>query len=337
MRIQRMNPARYALLAGLLGLGACDYDGDFLFADVEAVPAVKHISGSEADGGHLVPIDGTADEIRANTIYFEVGAPVSGSKGGATFTFLGTGGDVCVWVDPELAHWNAKIGNQGAPTEEEYRIPDNLFDDGDVDLYVGLSVYYTGSFGETMGDFYVMHEDSLGNKVPIELVACSNRGYNNIANAHAGRGAPEYCTVGSTSPGVSYTAALHTFSTPLDDDRLAMGVVVYDGSCNALRNVMNSSGLHAEECVIKGEAIKPDGEDAGPWLGFEEAESRAWDGSVGFEEAFCNANMKAFCEAEQEAVAEAGETCAWNDAGHSGEGVRCYCGDPTVLPKPAGG
>lgn len=334
MRILGNNAAASALLLGLATLAGCDLNGDFLFAEVAAVPAVMHVAGSEADGGHIVPISGTADDVRANTIYLEVGAPVSGGTGGATLTFLGTGRDVCVWVDPELAHWNTKIGTQGTPGEDVYRFPDNFFDDGDVDLFVGMSVYYTGSFGEEMGDFFVMHEDSLGNKVPVELVACSNRGYNNVANAHGGRGAPDYCSVGSTTPGISYTAALRTFSTPLDDDRLAMGVIVYDGSCTELRNVMNSSGLAPEECVIMGEAIRPNGDDAGPWIGFDA--ERAWGGSTQLEEAFCNAEVSTFCEDEDAKVKEAGATCSWNDAGVGGDGVRCFCGDPTTVPKPSG-
>jgi len=332
MRFQNLAP--WALTAGLLGLGGCDYDGSFLFAQVTDAPPVVHITG-DSEEGHVVPISGTSEDIRANTIYLEVGAAQSGAVGGATLTFEGTGGDVCIWVDPELAHWNTKIGSQGSSAEDVYRFPDNLYDDGDVDLYVGMSVYYTGSFGETMGDFFVMHEDSLGNKVPIELVACSNRGYNNAPNAHAGRGAPEYCSVASTSPGVSYTAALHTFSTPLDDDRLAMGIIVFDGSCNQLKNVMSSSGLPGEECIIKGEAIQPAGDDVGPWIGFDE--SRTWAGSVQFEEAFCAPDLFTYCTAEAKQMADNGLTCSWNDAGHDGEGERCFCGDPTTVPVPAGG
>ena len=70
-----------------------------------------------------------------------------------TFDFVGTGGEVCIWVDPEVAYWSQALSPQPSQIDRKWAFPDNTFDDGDIDLFAGQSVYYTGSPGETIGDF----------------------------------------------------------------------------------------------------------------------------------------------------------------------------------------
>lgn len=329
--IARSASLRVGLVAAAFAMGtACDYNGDFLFADVDNIPSIIHLDGP--DGATYLPVVDVNDpeSIRANTVYGEVGAPASAAAGGVTFYFQGTGGDVCVWVDPELVFWNQKVGSKPNANGRPFTYPDNIFDDGDLDLTVGLSAYYTGTPREAMGDFYVTYEDSLGNKIPIELVACSNSSAFGLPNAHAGRGMAEYCTVRNSLPDTSYTVALKTYSAPLDDDRLGFGIFVYNGSCNALKESLGITKLVQEECLIRGEGIVPQGEDHGPWFGYEA--SRAWAGSVEFEDAFCAEALPDYCEAEAKAVADEKLRCSWNDAGVDG-GARCFCGDPNDTPE----
>jgi hypothetical protein len=286
----------------LLSAVACDYTGDWLFAGaVEDAPGVVHL-------GDVAPVEVTnINDIRAATIYGEVGPTGSVAMGGVTFTFVGNGGDVCVWVDPELAFWSQSVSPLSP--NEKWNYPDNVFDDGDIDLFAGFAVYYTGSPGETIGDFRIQYEDSLGNKVPVELNECTIAGSRESSGGHSGRGAPEFCTMSNTVPDVSYMVLMETFSTPLDDDRMGYGLLLANGNCD---DVLGLSGM-AQECVITGEAIDPETGDT-------------WDGSVLFEETFCDAaaTMPAFCENEA-----ATRDCTDPDQ-------RCYCGDPTDVPTGGG-
>ncbi len=173
--------------------------------------------------------------VEANTVYAQLGPTGNANPSGLTFKFEGTGGAVCVFTDPELVYWNQSVSGQ--TPDRHWRFPDNPYDDGDVDLTTGLSVYYTGTEGEDMGNFQVQYQDTLGNTVPINLVACSITssvlgGFNPTATG--GRGAPEYCTVQNTQPGVSYTVALEVFSLPPDDNRLSFSMLLADGPCTPL-------------------------------------------------------------------------------------------------------
>lgn len=301
----------------------CDYTGDFLFANpTELVPGVQHL-------GTLEPFDVTGpDDIRANAVYGEVGSTGSAAVGGVTFTFEGTGSAVCVFVDPELAFWNQAV-SQNSPTVK-FAYPDNVFDDGDIDLFAGFSVYYNGSPGQTVGNFEVQYEDSLGNKVPVELNECTIAGLNEPSGGHGGRGSPEYCAL-VTQPNVRYTVLLENFSTPLDDARLGYGVVLANGNC---RQMLQTAGAISDECVIIGEGIKPDDswdyrDDPVRSVGLDD--SIIWEGSLAFEEAFClsasgpSTALYDYCKEEAENVEAQGASCADDD-------VRCYCGDPTDTP-----
>lgn len=322
----------FLALAGAALVGGCDYTGDWLFAGaVPGIPGIYVLEG--AGGGPIVPVNiNTRAQVDQNAIYAEIGPTGTAAIGGATFTFIGTGGDVCVWVDPEFVFWNQSV-SVARPTRR-WSYPDNVFDDGDLDLFVGLSVYYTGTPGEVIGNFQVRYEDSLGNDVPISLVECIIPGALYPDGAHAGRGTPEYCTVSGTREGVSYTALLETWSTPLDDDRLGYGVLVANGTCNAL---MLSLGVEPnsqeEECVIRGEAIMPTEDSYGPYYGYDA--NRVWPRAIEHETAYCDgSNMRLACLAEAERMLEEGRMCEWTEITDAAN--RCFCGDPTDTPAPGG-
>jgi hypothetical protein len=341
-------PVRVLALGGVatswLALTACNSNGDRFFPDVD-VPDV-YVLTSE-DGGDIVPVDITSiDDIRANTIYAEVGPARTTGYGGVTFELIGTGEPVCLWVDPEIVFWNEAIGARPSESDRKWAYPDNVFDDGDMDLFAGLSVYYTGSPGETVGDFVVQYEDSLGNLVPVSLAACPNRFNDPVGDpASGGRGAPEWCSLPATDLGVSYTVLLRTWSTPLDDDRLSFGLLVANGDCADVKDIGIGdllSGPESEECVINGEAIMPE-KDYGPWYGFDAVRDRIWENSIEFEQQFCLApstedrsvRMSVFCDAEADRMDADGRECEREEI--TDPANRCFCGDITRSPTPGGG
>jgi hypothetical protein len=318
----------------LLSAGSCDYSGDFLFAD-QTLDDIWVLTGP--DGGDIVPVQiNSAADVVANTIYAEVGAPVTTAYGGITFEFIGTGSDVCLWVDPEIAYWTQSIAQRPTGTAEKWDYPDNVFDDGDIDLLAGLSVYYTGSPGIEIGDFQVQYEDSLGNQIPISLASCPNTISVTEIPVSAGRGTPEYCTIPATDIGIGYTVLLRTWSTPLDDDRLSFGLVIADGDCESMRDAVGLDTFVEDECLIQGEALTPVGDSVGPYYGFDAINEagRIWGGSVEFEAAFCDSEtlMRQFCRDEANALEDAGLQCAWTDP--PDQDTRCYCGNPDDTPNP---
>jgi hypothetical protein len=307
-----MHNLKLGLIAtGLFAAVGCDYSGDWLFAEPsEDVPGVIHL-------GEIEPATlERATDIDTAVIYGEVGATGNASVGGVTMTFRGTGSHVCVWVDPELVHWNQSV----SPTKavDKYAYPDNVFDDGDLDLSAGFSAYYNGTPGQEMGDFEVRYEDSLGNPIEVGLNECNIPSMFSSSDGHGGRGAPEYCTLFNTQDGVSYTVALETWSTPLDDNRLGYGVLVSNGTCDDVLEMVRAGG---DECVIMGEAVSPGNANApGPWYGISEVPTR--EGSVAFEQVFCagEGDVGGFCENEAEQ-----RDCGFPNSG-------CFCGNPEDTP-----
>jgi len=337
---------RNTLSIALLFTAGCDYSGDFLFAQpVEGLDDIWVLR--DQNGDLIVPATVTTlDEIREATIYAEVGAPQTTAGGGVTIDFLGTGGAVCIWIDPETVTWNQSVAAQ--PTSEfaqKFTYPDNVFDDGDLDVHAGRSVYYTGSPGETIGDFKVTYEDSLGNDVPIDLVSCPNTFDRFGLFSSAGRGFPEFCEIATTDPGVSYTALLEIFAAPLDDDRMSFGVIVTNGFCvgsDSLESVafggLTGSDL-VDECLIQGESLIPEANEFGPHFGFDDAAHRIWPSSMDFEAQFCidaaaeGTAMRTFCNTEADVVQAAGKRCGWEDFdGTDPDLERCYCGDTRDTP-----
>lgn len=171
------------------------------------------------------------------------------TQGGATFTFIGTGDDVCVIVDPETVFWNQSIAP--ANRQEQFAYPDYFDDDGDLDLYGGMSSYYTGSPGVEIGDFKGFYTDSKGELIEIEYGECNQNGYNGVDGAHAGRGTTEFCTIDTDQQeGVEFTVVMETWSVPLNDGVLSFGVTVMNERCPR---------VDTSECFIRNESLNSDG------------------------------------------------------------------------------
>jgi hypothetical protein len=204
---------------------------------------------------HLGEIDVvTADDfldpaIRDEVInYHVIGPPGAAVLGGASATFVGTGGSVCLIADPESVFWAESVAVQDA--DERYTWPDNFQDDGDIDLFAGLSAYYTGTPGLDLGDFNATYEDALGVEVEIEFNECTIADFYGSAGGNSGRAHVEYCSIDtSTHPGVEYTVVLQAFGIPLDDDLLTYGFAIVDTSCTSL-----AERVPLNECTIPGEA-----------------------------------------------------------------------------------
>jgi hypothetical protein len=301
----RGNFPAFALLALCAG---CDYSGDWLFAGVSEVPGV-------IDLGEITPATvETPEDLAAAIIYGEVGATGTSARGGVTFSFKGTGGSVCVWVDPELASWNQSVSVLNP--EERYTYPDNAADDGDMDLSGGYAVYYTGSPGEEVGDFEIKYEDSLGNEIPIELNECLITGYGALPGGHSGRGMPENCTMSATQPGVNYLVLMETWSTPMDDDRMSYGLLVANERCSLITTAI---GMSHEECLITGEALDP-------------ATGEPWPGSADFEATFC----EAAADDSNDDIVDLGDYGVAEAASRDCSVDHCFCGDPEDGPSGGG-
>ena len=230
----------------------------------------------------------TDEEGRPYCYYGVLGQARAGVKGGATFTFSGTDSRVCVVTDPETVFWNTAVAAIGP--NERYSYADLEEDDGDIDLFAGLSSYYTGSPGVELGDFRGQYTDSLGNIVEIEYGECFQYGaQTGMNNAHAGRAAAEYCTINTENRlGKLYTAVLESFSIPLDDGALGFGAMVLEGSCGDY--VIDECAMYGEGLALQTDA---DGiaqsDDNGKVL----SSPRAC--TVQLEQAACDGSLKSFC------------------------------------------
>ncbi len=264
----------YSLVFPLLALAACDRAGDLLVpTPTEGLEPVLELGELEVMSSADWADSTTRMELAT---YSDIGAPEPGDQSGATFTFIGTGGQVCLVVDPEAVFWNTSVATNGAsPT---YAWPDNHLDDGDLDMAAGFSANYNGSPGIELGDFYGLYTDSLGNTVEIEYNLCENADYYGDTPAYAGRSTAEYCTVDTEGrEGIEYTVLLKTFSLPIDDSILSFATAVYDGSC---RNIDECTLLYESRDVwVDGDTVHAEVRDKYPEL----------------EQAFCNSDMYAYC------------------------------------------
>ncbi len=282
------------LLLGVLLVG-CDRSGlDKVPQPNEAFPAVVEVGQLEVisasqystleeqgagayswcDSSGSVERDTVGDRDQAEGLplcyYGQVGTSEIGGGGGATFTFEGTGGQVCLVVDPETVFWNQSVAADNA--RANYSYPDVEADDGDMDMFAGLSAYYTGSPGVEIGDFTGFYTDSQGNEIEIEYGLCNQTGAQSQSDAHAGRGTAEYCTINTANyVGVEFTVVLETFSVPLDDGILSFGAMVLDGPCAGI-----------DECTLPAESLEIEG-------GVREC-------TPNLEAAYCGQNtLEAFC------------------------------------------
>lgn len=242
----------------LLGwMAGCDHQGQlFVPASNPDYPFLQDLGEfrviPEEDAGTanftLENHPGADDEGRSGVHYGGLGAPEDPAYyGGATFTFEGTGGDVCVVLDVESVYWIQAWSPQADTSSFLYE--DNYRDDGDIDLSVGLTAYYTGSPGVSMGDFALPYTDEAGVSHEIEFNECFQAGYLGDG-VHAGRAAVEYCTIDTFGrAGVSLTAVLDTFSLPIDDSVAHFAVGVFAGDCTAI----TSSERSLNECFFSQE------------------------------------------------------------------------------------
>jgi hypothetical protein len=213
---------------------ACDPPGAEFRPVPSDVPAIIDIgelpvvTREELDAaGHPSEVDG---------VYFgRLGAPEQeGTFGGATLQFRGTGGEVCVVVDPEAVFWNLSVDADGEGARR-YQYMDRFEDDGDIDLSVGLTAYYTGSPGVEMGDFNAVYNDPGGIEHTLAFNECVQVGYGGTLDVHSGRATVEFCTIDTDQrAGIPYTVVLDTFALPHDDSILSYGVMVVEGSCDSL-------------------------------------------------------------------------------------------------------
>jgi hypothetical protein len=273
---------------------------------------VEWCDGSDAEDG----------EDSQRCFYGQLSAPESASRGGATFTFEGTGDYVCIIVDPETVYWNQAIAVAGA--NQMYTYPDEQFDDGDVDLFAGLSSYYTGSPGLELGDFTGFYTDSLGREIEIEYGECFQNGspQSGINDAHAGRANVEFCEINTAErEGVEYTVLIDTFSVPLDDGDVSFATAVVGERCSQI-----ARPIGVNECTFMGEAID-----------VETGESKFCTEEL--EEAFCDLDSYAltrFCCANPEMCGprppedtcdNVADNCCENPSSCGDEEAYASCGD----------
>ena len=223
--------------------------------------------------------DPEADNNRSALPFFygQLGRAPDLTQGGATFTFMGTGDDVCVVLDPETVFWNQAIApTADAGQKSQYGYPDYFDDDGDLDLFGGMSSYYTGSPGVEIGDFRGFYTDSKGELIEIQYGECNQIGYGGVDGAHAGRAKPEFCTIDTDQQeGVEFTIVMETWAVPLDDGVLSFGVAVMDERCPR---------VDTSECFIRTESLDDDGN---PKYCTDKLEAAQCDSKLG---PFCCAN-----------------------------------------------
>jgi hypothetical protein len=314
------------LMSGLMG---CDRDAK----DLVPVPSKKHPGVVEVGELGVVTVeefnilndvddDNPIPEVREQhcteredgtlrCFYGQLGQTKLGQKGGATFTFTGNGEEVCLVVDPETVFWAQSMA-PGASRVAEYAYPDYYNDDGDLDMFSGLSSYYTGSPGVELGDFKGFYTDSLGQQVEIEYGECFQTGAQTGMNdAHAGRATVEYCGIDTDQrEGIQYTVMLETVSVPLDDGIMSFGAVVLEGRCTR---------LGPSECTIRGESLdsiatKPNGETC-KTPGENDCEYRQRFCTEELEDAQCDKQLGPFCCANPQMC---GEEYAPDDACEDG-------------------
>jgi hypothetical protein len=250
----------------LLLIGGCDREGGYYVAAPNPeypflqdlgefrVVSTQEQAGAFGADNKFVAYDPTLleeDDLgRPGVWYGGLGAPEDPSYyGGASFTFKGTGGSVCVVVDPELVFWNQALSPSADTSKFLY--VDNTADDGDIDLDVGLSAYYTGSPGVEMGNFELVYTDDGGVDHELSYSQCNQAGSVTTTGAHSGRSTVEYCTVNTSGlEGVSMTGVLNTFLLPLNDGVVHYAAGVFEGSCSGL--VAAPKGI--DECFLSRES-----------------------------------------------------------------------------------
>lgn len=291
------------------------------------------------------------DDGQPRCYFGQLSSPETGYRGGATFTFDGPDDEevttVCIITDPETVYWTQSVVADPLGEALAYQYPDEHADDGDVDLFAGLSSYYTGSPGIELGDFRGFYTDSLGREIEIEYGLCNQTGYIDDGQ-HPGRAAVEYCDVDTQNrAGIEFTGVLDTYSVPTDDGAVSFGLMVVEGRCSRLPTRMNNQNGGSrlvigdpEECTIFQESMDIDNE-------------RLVECTEKAELAYCHGNadpfsdeteiVKKFCCANPEMCQQFGipedvcdgmETKDDIDAFCERTGGRYCCGWDSVAPPP---
>ena len=273
--------SRFLFALAAVALAGCDREGTDLLPDNSKFPSVVTIGelrlmNFEDYWNFRVSSDpqewcaDSADDNGYQSCYYgQLGMPEAGIRGGSSYTFTiptvvaPEGSDnagevqelesVCVMVDPETVFWNHSVAQLERETKPLYA--DFHDDDGDLDLFVGMSSYYTGSPGVELGDFKGYYTDSLGRTISIEYGECVQRGQT-LGEHHSGRGHLEYCEINVEGrTGIQFTVVMESFSVPLNDGALGYGTLVYAGSCS---DIVTSP---REELVIPEESMVPEPSD----------------------------------------------------------------------------
>jgi hypothetical protein len=232
------------VFSALAGLAGCDQSGLGFRPRVTDVAAIQDLGELPVVAAEDIPSDGIrAGDLDGQVVYGQLGVPEDPAvTGGATFTFTGTGGNVCVVLDPEAVYWTRALAVDENGESAGYIYDDNVLDDADVDLEGGLTAYYNGSPGVEIGDFDAVYTDPLGTDHELQFNECRQTGYQSTPNTHSGRGTTEWCTVNTDQrAGVSFTIVVKTFSVPLDDNIANFAVGVFDGSCTGSTGAISPS------------------------------------------------------------------------------------------------
>ena len=234
-----------------LGMPGCDRAGEVFVPEpnpaypyIQDLGVFRVIPASEhsAEGWRASSEEARADVDGQHGVYYGgLGAPEDPAYyGGATFQFYGTGGSVCLVMDPEAIFWNQARSPQA--DSQSYLYQDRFSDDGDIDMDAGLTAYYTGSPGVSMGDFKLPYTDEAGVSHELEFNECYQAGALGDS-VHSGRATVESCSIDTEGrEGVSFTVVLNTFMLPVDDSVVQFGVMVLEGACGA--------GPTIDECLI---------------------------------------------------------------------------------------
>lgn len=275
------------LLAPLaLALVGCDHTGNEYRPQVTDVPSIVDLGELE-----VIPADVWADEafdITQYATYTQLGADENpGKQGGATFEFAGTGGAVCVVMDPEAIYWNVA---KGVDATRAYKYEDNYSDDADLDMDIGLTAYYSGSPGVEIGDFNAIYSDPAGQDHTLEFNECLQPGAYQ-PYVHSGRGTFESCEINTDErAGIMFTGVVKTFALPIEDSIANYAVAAFElpasagrSGCGALK--LGPQRIPLSECTLPSEANLGEGGDD-----FSEVETAFCDGPGAVND-YCEAHL----------------------------------------------
>lgn len=249
-----MRNALLPLLAGL-ALAGCDLDGRELLQNYdpetgESLP----VTVVDLDRLDEPPVVCEADDVSENNCETFRGAlgpsdVGTGQLSGATYTFNGTGGRVCIIIDPQSVWRDDQMQDSSGNVGANPFMDDFPYDDGDLDMVAGLASYYTGTPGETMGDFVNNFIDDNGVGRRVDLNVCLQEDTHGQTGGTSGRATPEMCSF-ETLENTPYRVALFAFSVPVDDDELRYAMEVREGACPT----------SIDECTLRGDRDRaPDG------------------------------------------------------------------------------